>query len=246
MIITKFLDKNLWMFARRGKITGSRLGDIVSKTGITKDSIVKELELHGIEFKKSLKKEELESLLPVGSMQKLRKELPKKIAFYELIAERLGVPADSEVPMARGTRLEADAMERFAKETGKEVDTSLIMWSREDNESIAVSPDGDIQAENGAAEAKCLASARHIEAYLTQGIPEDYQEQSIQYFCVNDQLKTLYFVFYDPRFLMPELQYFVITIKREDVEDKIVEYMAYQRWVLAEVDEIVNRLTNFQ
>lgn len=234
------------MLARRGKITGSRLGDIVVKGGITKDSIVKELELHGIEFKKSAKKEELESLLPVGSMEKLRKELPKKLAFYELIAERLGVPADEEAPMARGTRLEADAMERFAKETGKNVDSSLIMWSRDENESIAISPDGDIQEESAAAEAKCLASARHIEAYLTQGVPEDYQEQSIQYFCVNDKLQTLYFVFYDPRFLMPELQYFVITIKREDIAEKISEYLAYQMEVLNEVDEIVNKLTNFQ
>jgi hypothetical protein len=46
--------------------------------------------------------------------------------------------------MDRGKRLEDEAIERFAKETGKKVNTDLVLWMRDDDENIAVSPDGSI------------------------------------------------------------------------------------------------------
>lgn len=175
----------------------------------------------------------------------------RKIGFYELIAERLGLPPDDdETSMERGSRLESDAIDRFVAETGTEVDKSLILWTRDDNESIALSPDGVI-SETEAVEAKCLSSARHIEAYLTKKIPDEYEMQAIQYFIVNDQLETLHFVFFDPRFAMfmdPEtnkakLDYFTIEVKRPEVQPKVEEYLTYERKLLADVNEIVNQLT---
>lgn len=164
----------------------------------------------------------------------------KKIGFYELIAERLGIPADGENPMDRGTRLEADAVAEFEKATGKKVDTSLVIWEREDNESIAISPDGSI-GKTEAVEAKCLASSRHIEAYLTQEIPDDYKEQAVQYFVVNDELQTLFFAFYDPRLWAKP--FFIIEVSRESVQAKVTEYLEYEQATLKEVEEIVNSLT---
>lgn len=201
MIVTKFESREEWLSARLGKISGSRLKDIVVKRG------------NG-----------------------------KKLGFYELIAERIGIPADGENPMDRGTRLETEAIEKFSKETGKEVDTSLVLWKRTDNESIVISPDGFI-GDTEAVEAKCLASARHIEAFLTQKIPSDYEFQVLQYFIVNENLKTLYFIFYDPRVLAKP--YFVIEIKRESVQAEVEEYLEFERKTIEEVDEIVNQLTNF-
>lgn len=194
----KFEDKDSWFEARRGKITGTRLKDIIVKRG------------NG-----------------------------KKIGFYEIIAERLAMPADEESPLDRGVRLEEEAIARFAKKTGKKVDTSLVIWQRDDNENITVSPDGFI-GEKEAVEAKCLASAKHIEAYLTGSLGE-HEFQAIQYFIVNDKLKTLHFVFYDPR--IPAKDFFVIEIKREDIEDKIKEYLEYQVRELAEIEEIITKLT---
>lgn len=194
-----FETKEDWLAARRGKITGSRLKDIVVKRGTG-----------------------------------------KKIGYYELIAERLGIPADDENPMDRGSRLELEAIEYFENRTGKKVDKSLVMWTLEDNESIAISPDGFIE-ELEAVETKCLSSAKHIEAYLTQEIPDEYEFQKLQYFIVNDKLKTLYFCFYDPRILV--MPFFYIKINREDIEDEIKMYLDYQKQVLKEVDEIVNNLT---
>lgn len=194
-----FSDKESWLLGRRGRITGSRLKDIIVKRGTG-----------------------------------------KKIGFYELIAERLGVPADDESAMERGSRLEPEGMEAFIKATGKKVDASLVIWTREDNEDIAISPDGFI-GEKEAVEVKCLSSARHIEALLTQEVPDEYKDQAIQYFVVNDKLQTLHFVFYDPRILSKP--YFAIEIKRKDVQEKVDEYLEYEKKTLEEITEIVNKLT---
>src|ERR1035441_3847852 len=82
----------------------------------------------------------------------------KKIGFYELIAEKLGLPPDNdENAMERGSRLEKEAIARFEQENpGVKVDTSLLIWTRDENENIAISPDGVI-SETEAVEAKCLS-----------------------------------------------------------------------------------------
>lgn len=198
MKILKFEDRETWLNARQGKITGTRLKDIIVK--------------RGTEY---------------------------KIGFYELIAEKIGV-VDTENPMDRGIRLEEEAIGRFTKETGKKVDTSLVIWARDDNENIAVSPDGRI-GKTEAVEAKCLSSARHIEAYLKREIPKDLEMQTIQYFIVNELLKKLHVVFYDPR--IPALDYFVIEVNRTDKKEEIEEYLDYQKKTLEEVEKVVLSLT---
>lgn len=199
MRVNKYDTREEWLEGRLGKITGSRLKDIVVKRGTE-----------------------------------------QKIGYYELIAERIGIPADDENSMDRGTRLESEALARFTEETGKKLDTSLLIWSRDDNNSIAISPDGVISKKE-AVEAKCLASARHIEAWLTKKIPKEYEMQKLQYFIVNEDLQTLYFCFYDPRIPMKDFFYF--TIKREDVQEEVDEYLAYQKAILEEVERITNELT---
>lgn len=194
-----FDSKEKWLNARIGKITGTRLKDLIVLRGTT----------------------------------------PKK-GFYELIAERLAIPADNENPMDRGARLEEEALARFSKETDKKVDGSLIMWVSEENESMAISPDGVI-GKTEAVEIKCLNSASHIEAYLTQKLPSEYQMQIYQYFIVNDKLKTLYFAFYDPR--LPAKDFFYITIKREEVIEEVKKYHEEQLKILAEVERIVLELS---
>ena len=194
-----FENREEWLAARLGKITGTRLKDVITLRG------------NG-----------------------------KKIGFYELIAERLGIPADDENAMDRGTRLEGEAMELFVAETKKKINTDLVIWTRDDNENIAISPDGFV-GKTEAVEVKCLSSARHIEALLTQEIPSDYEYQVLQYFIVNDALKTLYFVFYDPRLLAKP--FFYLTIKREDLEEKIAQFLEYQVNILKEVDDAVNKIS---
>jgi len=172
----------------------------------------------------------------------------KKIGFYELIAERIGIPADDENPMERGSRLECEAVDRFEAMTGKKVDTSLVIWEREDNENIAVSPDAFVAPKSGksiteAVEVKCLSSARHIEAVLTNEVPSEYHEQVMQYFIVNENLQKLYFCLYDPRLKVKDFH--VIEVAREAVQDEIEALHAYEKATLDEVEKIVGELMAF-
>lgn len=191
-------NEQAWLEARKGRITGTRLKDLINKRG-----------------------------------------MKPKIGFYEIIAERIALPPDEENRMDRGKRLEEEAMERFAEETKKKINTELVIWQREDEENIAVSPDGFI-GKTEAVEAKCLSSARHLEAFLTQQIPDEFEYQVLQYFVVNDLLQKLYFVFYDPR--MPK-DLFWLEVKRKDVEEKIKECLEIEREVLKQVSEIEKQLT---
>ncbi len=164
----------------------------------------------------------------------------KKAAYYELIADLISLPPTDEKQVNIGRRLEKEAVARFSKETGLKVDTSLVIWEREENDGIAISPDGFIE-NTIAVEAKCLEPKKHIEAFLTQQIPKDYYEQSRQYFVVSDALQTLYMVFYCP--LIPSKDYFVIEIHRKDIEEEITEFLKYEEEVLKDVKKIVSQLT---
>lgn len=201
MKISTYQSKEDWLNGRLGKITGSRVKDIIVKRGTG-----------------------------------------KKKGYYELIAERIATRPDGENPLERGNRLEPEAITRFEAETEQDVDRSLVIWSRDEDDSIAISPDG-FMGLTEAIEVKCLSSASHIEAYLTQEVPSEYKDQIIQYFVVNDLLEKVHVVFYDPRILFKD--YFVIEVTRENVQDEVVEYLEYQRNVLKEVEEIVLKLTNF-
>src|SRR5207244_2924894 len=129
-------------------------------------------------------------LSKLGSLIGKRDGKPKK-GYYELIAERVALPPTGENAMDRGTRLEDEAVQRFAQETGKNVDTSLVIWSRDESDEIANSPDGFITKKvkgkkepvvTEAVECKCLSSASFIEAYITREIPSEYEHQVLQYF----------------------------------------------------------------
>ena len=198
MKIISFKDEESWLESRRGRITGTRLGNLFSKRD-----------------KKPLK------------------------GYYELIAERVAIPATDEAVMDRGIRLEEEAIIKFAEQTGKKITNELVLWHRDDDENIAISPDGVI-SNTEAVEVKCLNSASHIEAWLTKEVPSEYEFQVLQYFIVNEQLKTLYFVFYDPR--MPK-SLFSLEVKRESVQEKVDEYLVLERRALEEVTKIEESLT---
>lgn len=192
-----------WLEDRKGRITGSKMKDILSK----------------------------------------RNPEIKKKGFYQLIADRIATDANGQRPIDRGHECEGEALARFASETGKKLDTSLVIWVSDDNENIAYSPDGFVKGKKitEAIECKCLDSANHIEAFLTQTIPSEFEEQKVQAFVVNPDLKTLYFVFYDSRVMCKD--YFVIECHRKDLQEKIDEFMEYEKNVLEEVEKIVNSLT---
>lgn len=196
-----------WRNMRIGKITGSKLKDIVVKRGTD-----------------------------------------EKIGFYELIADRLSTgnttEDNEESPLERGHRLEPEAIEVFEEETKLEVERDVGLCVHDIHKNIAVSPDGLIIKDHKfkeAVEVKCLSSARHLEAFITKEIPDEYLPQVYQYFIVNEDLEKLYFVFYDPRIMVKPIHW--LEVHREDIVDQIKFYMDYQIQTLAKVDEWVNKLS---
>jgi hypothetical protein len=107
-----------------------------------------------------------------------------------------------------------------------------------------VSPDGVI-GQTAAVEVKCLSAAKHVEARYTGRIPKNtagYEEQVLQYFIVNEKLRTLYYVFYDPRFPKP-LDFFFLTFTRKEMAKEIERYYRAERDAVAVVRKIVNDLS---
>ena len=92
MKIVQYDDFDAWKLGRKGKISGTRLKDIVSLTGITKPMIAEELTALDVVFKKSDKKEILEALLPQESLDKLKKDVlvkSNRVAFKHKFSFKL-------------------------------------------------------------------------------------------------------------------------------------------------------------
>lgn len=167
----------------------------------------------------------------------------RKLGFYQVIAERLSLDPDEENRMDRGIRLEEEARELFESKTKKKV-IEVGLCVSDLNPAIINSPDGLIKNRGKfteAVEIKCLSPARHLQAVIENKVPDEFESQKMQYFVVNENLKTLYFIFYDPRVLT--VPYHVIEVHRKDVEEKIEFFKTFQVERLAEIDKIVEELS---
>jgi hypothetical protein len=169
-----------------------------------------------------------------------RRGLGKKIGFYQLVADRLSNDTDMTSDRDRGHELEAEAVAQLAKHTDLTFITDLVIWRSDANPYMAYSPDGFTDDLKFAAEAKCLGTAKYLKSLIEDKIPDEYREQVIQAFVVNDELERLYFILYDPRVTVQP--YHVITFEREDLADEIEYYKQCELKVLAEVDDIVAKL----
>lgn len=237
MKTTRYDNEQDWLEDREGKVTGTGLNGIVPKSGLTKEILAAALTELGIEFIKTSKKEELEELLPLAERVRLMMSVPKKVGYYKILGSKLATSRNGENPMERGHRLEEEALDLLAEELGQPIDKSLVIWSRDDDESMSVSPDGVIDREN-AVEVKCKSDGQHIEVFLTKETPEEHEHQVIQHFVVNDDLLNLYLCFYNP--CMPlSCRFFYLLITRESIQEKVDLYLEYERQVLREIEQVV-------
>lgn len=238
----KFDSKTEWELFRKGKITGSILDDVFAVKEPTKEDIVKVLDKAEIEYKKSAKKEDLMALVPDELSSEVKAKLTKKLEFYELLAHKVSVPEDGdEDPMERGSRLEDEALQLFAKKNNIEISNDLVVWVSDTNDSLAYSPDGCVISDEEVVETKCLSSAWHLYIYYEKEIPTKYKKQNLQAFIVNDRLQKLHFVCYDPR--IPALPIHWITITREEVAGEIALYKQYELQLMEELNALAEELT---
>jgi hypothetical protein len=234
-----------WHELRKRRIGGTRLGDVYSARAFLKKDIVDALVNAGVEFKKTAPVNELEQMLPDEARIDLLKQAPRKIGFYELIAEHLSLDRDDENRMDRGTRLEPEAREWFEQTYNKTVE-EVGMCLSEADDRIYNSPDGLIRKSpkskkyTEAIEIKCLAPARHIQAVVEKKVPEEYWSQMMQYFVVNEDLEKLYWIFHDPG--IASIPYYVLEITRESLGDWPQRMLEFEIAQLQRIDEIVEEL----
>lgn len=164
-------------------------------------------------------------------------------AIYEIIAQRLtvGVEEDYENPMARGIRLEPEAIAAFEFATSKTVETVGFCES-DDNEQIGYSSDGLIADTNDSEdlEIKCMGGKNHVKMWLEDEVPKDYYWQLVQAFVVNPKLKRRYFVGYNPD--LPRHPLHIIEVERKDVEADIVKAQKEQEEFLNEVTKLLENI----
>ncbi len=167
----------------------------------------------------------------------------KKLGFYELIAEKLSIVDESEDGRDRGHQLEDEGIAALSEKIGVKFE-KVGLCVHDEYEEIANSPDG-LSKEGDkytiGAEVKCLSGARHIQAWHTKKLDNDYYYQMLQYFIVNPDLHTLYFAFYDPRLTAFPIHYMVFN--RDDIADEIEKWFTYQVEMLQEVNQLVEQLS---
>lgn len=173
----------------------------------------------------------------------------RNLMFYEILAERLTVGAqdgiDEESAMERGHTLEPEARERAVEALKLKNARFDGVWQDPNNQHYICSPDGfeDSDKPTWAMEIKCLSSANHIKAIVEGKYPSDYFSQVLNYFLLNDHLKTLYFVMYDPRFLDERLQLKIFTVKREEVQAELERLRDIREEAEQMINDIVSHFT---
>lgn len=152
----------------------------------------------------------------------------------ELIAEHLtGEPKDQVVngAMARGSEAEDYAAQEYEALTG-EITEQVGICVHDDYDWLVNSPDRLIKR-NGkyekAVEIKSPNSDTAVKYIRAGVIPKEYMGQVVSYFLVNEDLKELDFVVYDPRIKKEKFRLFIIPVKREELElekslSKVLEF----------------------
>lgn len=145
------------------------------------------------------------------------------LTLYAKVAERLaeGTGDDDglESSRERGKELEAEAIATAEQKLGLKLVRGNV-WQSTDENHIE-SPDAYTEDLKQAVEIKCLSSARHIMAIMTETPPQEYLAEYYNYFLVNDKLETLHIFLYDPRFLVERLQWHDFTLKRADITENL-------------------------
>lgn len=171
-----------WFAIRLGKATGSRIGDIVSKTKTAGYSASRSDYMH------------------------------------ELLCERLtGAPTERIITsdMRWGTENEPQARETYAFYRDAVVtEVGFVIHPRIPD--AGASPDG-LVGDDGLLEIKCMKTKNHLEAMLSDAVPERFMPQ-IQFQLACTERAWCDFCAFDPR-LPEELRVF---IKRVDRDDKFI------------------------
>lgn len=247
-----------WLEFRKGKSGGSGFGGIYSPTLPLKSKIVEKLEENNPlpPADKRLKVEDLAQMLTAEELAEIKADEKPKERFFEMVAERVALPISADnyterlqgeqfTMQARGHLLEAEALQEFAKRTGKKLDESNGVWVSDYSEYAYISPDASITDPDGvireAVEVKCLSSPKVIRAFYEQQPPDDYRPQILKYFMVNEDLQKLYFIIYTD--VIPGLELQIFEIGRDEVQKDLELAKICEMKTLEKIDELVQKIS---
>jgi yqaJ-like viral recombinase domain len=245
-----------WLDFHEGRISGSSAKDYSSVRYIPKAELVEFAESKGYDFPKNLTMDNIRAMLTEDELNELYANVQINDSIYKLIAQRIAKPINPNdyadrldgatySAMLRGQILEDEARELIAEKLGKQIIPGRV-WQSDVNEYMICSPDGEIIDDTGdvseAVEIKCLDSWKVVKAYYEKRPPLDYEAQIIQYFLVNENLRTLYFCIYSDVFTNPDLELQIFELKREDYQEAIEMTGRVQNATLELVEKEVQKL----
>jgi hypothetical protein len=144
-------------------------------------------------------------------------------AIYEMIAE-LGSDEIEETfttkSMQRGKDCEPIAISLYQHMTGVVID-SVGFCISEENEMLALSPDGFTADRTGAVEVKSPNTSTHVKYILGDRIPSEYLPQVMNYFLVNTKLDWLDFISFDDRYKPKPI--WIKRVYRHELKDQLIE-----------------------
>lgn len=223
-----------WHEARRGMITGTKLKDVMGTS-------LKQLDL-------------VSELIAEEGTEKTKDFNPTAV-------------------MERGSAEEQFAIKLFEKERDLKIDTLgfCISEDPELKDFVAMSPDGGIKDTEGKYSAQVEVKSPNSQTVIKYkisnmidtketgltpakapflGIPADYKWQIVMNFIVNEDLRKMYFVIYDERFIDPKQKLYVVEINWEnevlqkaiyEAKEELKEFRAkWLKW-----KEVVLPVTNF-
>lgn len=171
------------------------------------------------------------------------------MGLWKLVADYVSYGTEETRPMERGTRLEPEnAQMCIDKLRLKNAKLNCGIWKSDDG-MLGYSPDGseDSNTPKWAIECKSLDTAEHL--YLVfndlwangeipdefeplfpprpgiyrgiESVAEEHRHQVRQAFVVNPDLDTIYYSLYDPRIVVPSIAHYIVTVKRNEMEEEI-------------------------
>lgn len=156
---------------------------------------------------------------------------------YEMIAEKYEPLEDFQSSeMSNGVLWEPWAIDKYQEMTGQIVKEVGFITKGDD---IGLSPDGLI-GEKKAIEVKSPSLKKHIEYIVSNKLPAEYKWQVVHYFLVIDDLESLDFVSYNPKFPLKELH--ILTVTKADLADEILQATEKLQSFLKKYNQTISNL----
>lgn len=203
-----------WKEARRGLVTASRFGDVMTepRSKAAKDA---------------------------GQMSDTARGYLMELVASEITGEdKVG---GRSAAMDRGVDKEADAIDAYAAQRFITVAEGRLLLRP--MERIAATPDGFVEEDDeghGIIEVKCPESKRHLQTWLDRTLPEEYVEQVLGQLWISGRA-WCDFISFDDRFPRP-MQTVVIRVRAADhleeiaaLEEKVCAYARKMREQVASI-----------